>query len=52
VIYDLLNRRSKLVTRDLKQNVQDIILDYTNWQKDGSNKAGFMGQLMVLEERN
>jgi len=33
VIYSLLIRRGTLVTRDLKQNAQDIMLDYTNWQR-------------------
>ena len=52
VIYGLLIRRSTLVTHDLKQNAQDIMLDYTNWQKDGSNQAGFMDHLMLLEQWN
>jgi hypothetical protein len=50
VIYGLLIRRNPLVTRDLKQNAQDVMLDCTNWEKDGSNKAGFMGHLMLLEQ--
>jgi hypothetical protein len=50
VIYGLLIRRNTLVTRDLKQNAHDVTLDYTNWEKDGRNKAGFMGHLVLLEQ--
>jgi hypothetical protein len=50
VIYGLLIRRRALVTRELKQNVLDITLDYTNWEKDGRNKTGFMGHLVLLEQ--
>jgi hypothetical protein len=50
MIYGFLIRRSALVTRDLKQNAQDIALDYTNWEKYGRNKAEFMGHLVLLEQ--
>lgn len=52
VIYRLLIRRSSLFTRDFKQNIQDIRMDYANLEKDGNNKAGFMGHLVLLEQRH
>ena len=36
--------------KGLKENAQNFALDYTNWEKDGSNEAGLIGHLMQLEQ--